>query len=147
MWVLPAVILAGIGAIAGGVLWTRADRFRGVILAVFGLAFLIIASPMMVLDRVEISGDRLYLNTGFWFSPTRHEIHFSEVSRAEVEVEVKESRSGPVNSYGFVFYLKSGQKERVPIGDLMKQAYREILAATDKHHIPVQIPANMEAFK
>jgi hypothetical protein len=139
-WVVLAVVAAGIALVVGGLLWTRRDRVRGIILAIAGVLAVAVGAPMFVLDRVTIGPDRLYLNTGYWFAPNRHEVHFSDVSRADVEAQVTPSRRGPKKSYFFIFHKKSGQTERVPIGDLMKEAYPEITERLRDCQIPLSLP-------
>jgi hypothetical protein len=140
-WVAVAVV-AGSLAVAGfGVFrFQRGERSRGVVLLVVALLFLVAIGPGMVLDQVALGPDRFYLNTGFWFAPNRHEVRLSDVARASVEVEFRQGRYGKKKSYYLNFDLKSGQKDRVPVGDLMKQAFPEIVATLQEHDIPLYIP-------
>jgi hypothetical protein len=144
LWVFAAVLAAGLAVIAVGALFARMDRFRGVLLAGVGVLLLGFGAPQVMLDRVIVGPDRLYLNTGFWFSPNRHQVRFSDIARATVEVKVERTRSGEYKSYFFDFDLKSGQKDQFPIGDLMKKAYHDILARLKENKVPVFIPPQAE---
>jgi hypothetical protein len=144
-WVPVAVAAVSVALGAFGLFRiSRGERFRGISIVVVAFILLGVGVPMPILDRVVIGPDKLYLNTGFWFAPTRHDVRLSDVARAAVEVEVRQTRHGPENNYILALELKSGQKDRIPVGDLMKQAFPEILERLNQLHVPVAIPPDAD---
>ena len=59
-----------------------------------------------------------------------------------VELTFSQGR-GKTYSYYFDCHFKAGKKERVPLGDIMREALPEIAEQFRKHGVPVQIPANL----
>jgi hypothetical protein len=144
-WVPVAVGVGGVGLAAIGVVWARrGDRLRGIVVTAGALLLLSILVPATILDRVIVGPDRLYWDTGMWVSPNRHEVRWSEVARASVEVEMRQTRHGPEKSYFLVFELKSGQRDRMPISDLMKEAFPEVMDQLKQHDIPLSIPPDAD---
>jgi hypothetical protein len=127
-------------AVAGVVLLLRKDWGRGFLLTVLGVAGLV-ACPGPVLARVEIGPDRLYSHTGFWLFPDVHDIRLSEVMRAEVDVDFL--RAGR-NYYYLKLWLRSGQSERIWIGDLFKKAFPEVVKRLRQRNITVDMPPDLD---
>ncbi len=60
-----------------------------------------------------------------------------------VVVEEKPGRSGKTYSYYYDCIFKSGKQERVPLGEVMREALPEIAEQFRKHGVPVEIPPNL----
>lgn len=144
-WVPLLVILAGVAAVAMGIrIFSNKDRVRGVLLTVGGPVIVAVVAPGMYLDRVVVNDDGFYSRHGFWWSPTIHQIRYDDLQRVTVGFEERTGRRGRKSiSYFFDCTLKSGQQERVPIGDIMEEALPEIVAHFKDHHIPVEVPPNL----
>src|SRR5262249_17743566 len=126
-WVRLTIVLAGLAAVpAGVVLMARNQRFWGICLAIAGPVGAGVVAPGMYLDRVVVSETGFYSRHGFWWSPTIHEIRYDELKVVNVVVEEKAGRRGKTYSYYFDCALKSGNRERVPLGDIMREALPEI---------------------
>ncbi|HWG44904.1 MAG TPA: hypothetical protein VN688_19175 [Gemmataceae bacterium] len=87
--------------------------------------------------------DGFYSRHGFWWNQTIHQIRYEELNRVQLVVEGKTGRRGKTYSYYFDCSFKSGKQERVPLGDIMREALPEIAEQFRRHGVPVQIPANL----
>jgi hypothetical protein len=141
LWVPLAVVAGSLAFSAIGVFMVRGrNRLRGILVIVAGMMGLAVGCPATVLERVVIGPDRLYVHTGQWSLPNPHEFQLAEVARLDVEVEVRDTRSGPQNSYYAKVQLKSGQRDRFPVSSLMKRAFPEILDRLNERNITAKVP-------
>jgi hypothetical protein len=139
-WVRVVVTVGLLAVCVFGVIRVRQGNRLGYMAIGFPMVALILIGPTSLQDRVTIGPDRLYLNTGFWFSPNIHEVRLPDVARAAIEVEHRQRRSGQQKSFYINFELKSGQKDRFPVGDVMHVAMPEILDHLKQKNIPVYLP-------
>ena len=131
---LIGVVLVPIGIAA----FIQKKRLWGVILVLAGPIVAIGWAPGLYLDKVVVSEETLYSRHGFWWSPTIHNIRYDDLSNVRLGVDVTRGRRGRKNySYYFDCSYKSGKQERVPVGDLVKQALPEIGAHFAKHGVNV----------
>lgn len=144
-WVPILVGLAGLVALPAGILmFAKEQRFWGAILAVGGPVIAVGVAPGMFLDRVVVNDQGFYSRHGFWFNPTIHDIRYHDLSLVRLVVEERPARGGGKNySYYFDCSFKNGQQERVPLGDIMREALPEIAAQFRQHGVPVQLPPNL----
>ncbi len=93
------------------------------------------------MDRVVVSDEGFESSHGFWFSRTVHKVRFDDLSRVQGVVEERTGRRGRKEySYSFDCTFKSGSREQIPLGDLMKEALPDIRAQFRKHNVPVDLP-------
>jgi hypothetical protein len=143
-WVPLLVALGGVIALPIGiVLFNRGQRFWGVLLAVGGPLIAGGVAPGMYMDRVVVNQDGFYSRHGFWFSPKIHDIRYEDLSQVKLVVEESTGRRGKSYSYYFDCSFKSGKQERVPLGDIMREALPEIAGQFRQHGVPVLIPPNL----
>jgi hypothetical protein len=146
-WV-PAAMGTGMVAlmVVGARVLRSTYRYRKVVFAlcVGGTILLFIMYPMTILGCVVIGPDRLDTNTGGWIDHEPHHVYFVDVVRADVEVEGPRGRPGQQASYFINFQTKSGQRERVFIGELTIKAFPEILERLRERNIPVNIPSGID---
>jgi hypothetical protein len=141
LWVPLAVVVGSLAFSAIGVAMVRGRyKLRGIVVILAGLMGLAVGCPATVLERVVIGPDRLYVHTGQWSLPNPHEFRLSDVDRLDVETEVRDTRSGPKNSYYAVVQLTSGQRDRFPVSSLMKRAFPEILDRLNERNITANVP-------
>jgi hypothetical protein len=145
VWVPTLVVIAGLAAVAWGVvlMTVRKKRLNGAFVIVAGVAAAGGIAPMMYLDRTVVSQDGFYSRHGFWWSPTVHDIRYDDLKLVQVGVEEKMGRQGKTYSYFFDCTSKSGKQERVPLGDIMRQALPEIAQQFRDHGVTVVIPPNL----
>lgn len=83
-----------------------------------------------------------YSRHGFWWYPINHDIRFEELQEVRVVAEKRGGRGG-----GYSYYLdcgfKSGNVDRVPLGDVMREALPEIAEQFRSHGVPVHIPPDL----
>jgi hypothetical protein len=138
------VILGGLALIPAGIfMFTRGHRTRGIILAIAGPLFAVAIAPGMFMDRVIVNDESLYSRHGFWWSPIVHQVRYDELSQVNVAFEEHNGRGGKTYSYFFDCALKSGKTERIPLGDVMREALPDIAAQFNKHGVEVIIPPNL----
>jgi hypothetical protein len=93
--------------------------------------------PATLLDKIVVDPNHFTLQTGFWFYPTTHDIKFAELSRIEIGSTVSYSRRGRNVSYHLECYKKRGGSERVPAGDMMRDALDKVLGMAAQQGVPV----------
>jgi hypothetical protein len=143
-WVAGLVAVLGVAAVPVGiVLFVRGQRFWGVCLAILGPLAAVVVAPGMYLDRVVVNQDGFYSRHGFWWNPTVHQIRYGDLSQVQLVVEERSGRRGKTYSYYFDCSFKSGKQERVPLGDIMREALPEIAQQFREHGVPVHLPPNL----
>lgn len=138
-WIPTLITLVGLGALLLGVLFLTMKKIQnGLISAIIGLGVLMFG-PAMFFDKVVVDPDHFELRTGFWFSPTAHNIKFDNVASINGSMEESRGRRGRKNtSFYLNFTLKSGGSEKVPVGDMMKRGpYDDIVVVATLRGIPV----------
>src|SRR5688500_18347622 len=102
-WVPSLIILAGLVAIAAGILlFAQRQRFWGVILIIAGPIAIGAIAPGMFLDKVIVNQEGFYSRHGMWWSPTIHDIKYKDLERVNLVVEERTGRRGRKNfSYFF----------------------------------------------
>ncbi len=144
VWVPLLVALVGLAAVPVGiVLFTRNLRLWGVCLAIGGPLAAVVVAPTMYLDRVVVDQEGFYSRHGFWWSPTVHRIRYEELTQVQLAFEEQTTRRGKRYNYFFDCSFKSGKRERVPLGDIMRQALPQIAEQFRQHGVQVQIPPNL----
>ena len=143
-WVPLLVIIAGVAAaLAGVVLLVRGQRFWGACLVIAGPLAAGVVAPGMFLDRVVVNEEGFYSRHGFWWDSSIHRIRYEELNSVRLVVEENAGRRGRTYSYFFDCTFKSGKKERVPLGDIMREALPEIAEQFRNHGVPVIVPPNL----
>ena len=144
LWVPLLVVLGGLLAIPIGLVqFARGKRLAGIFLAVAGPVAAVAIAPGIFLDRVVVNQEGFYSRHGFWWDPTIHQIRYSELNLVRLGYETKTGRRGISYSYHFDCFFKSGKQERVPLGDIMREALPEIAEQFRSHGVPVEIPPNL----
>lgn len=143
-WIPALLVVAGVAGVPGGILlFRRKSRFWGVVLVVVGPVIASVVAPGMFLDKVVVGEDGFTSRHGFWWNPSIHTVRYDDLSQVRLTVEERSGRRGKKYSYYFDCDLKSGRQERVPLGDIMREAVPEIAGQFRKHGVPVHIPPNL----
>jgi hypothetical protein len=143
-WVPLLVIVGGVAAVpVGFVLWPRGQRTWGAGCVILGVLAVVGLAPGMFLDKVSVGPEGFYSRHGLWFSPQTHSIRYEELAHVRVTVEERGSRRRRTYSYYFDCYFKNGGQERVPLGDIMREALPEIADQFRKHGVQVYLPPNL----
>jgi hypothetical protein len=140
-WFGGAMIALGLVAAAVGIRMFRNDqraiRWLGGMIVLFGVLFAGAVGPSPYFDELRVAPDHYYLNVGFWFARNEHYVDYKEIEHVDLTSEVHYSgRSRSVSYYMLVFH-QDRQRQKVPIGDLMKAALDEILSHFQRLKIPV----------
>jgi hypothetical protein len=144
-WGPLLVVLAGLAAVPVGIVFfMRKRRLQGVCLAIAGPIAVVAIAPTMFLDRVVVNRDGFCSRHGFWWNPTIHQVRYDELAQVRLSFE---QRTGSRGRQEYTFYfdcsLKSGKTERVPLGDVIRQALPEIAEHFRQHGVTIQIPPNL----
>lgn len=119
---LPFIVTGAI--VAGGAFCLYLRKISlGVILVVGGLALMIVVRPSMLLDRVEVTDERVWQSTGFWYSPTEKGFRFADVESVNIDY----SFEGPVSNEIWEITRKDGRRESLDPGDLWAKHTDEIV--------------------
>jgi hypothetical protein len=144
LWVPLLVVTIGIILVPVGIFMVaRQRRFWGIVVILGGALASLIVAPQMYLDKVIVNQEGFYSRHGWWFSPTIHEIRYDDLQRVQVVVEERQGRHGKNYSYYFDCFYKTGKKERVPLGDVMREAVPEIAEQFRAHGVAVDMPSNL----
>jgi hypothetical protein len=138
-WTPYATFAAGVvGFLVGVQIRPRWGRFGWMLIILGPLACLFLA-PSFFLDRITVNPQGFTLRTGFWFSPTVHDVKFRDLARIELATEETTGRRGRREKhYYFLCEKKSGGVDKVPLGDLMRSgASHKIAEVAHKEGIPV----------
>ena len=143
-WVPLLVVVIGLAAVPVGIfLIIRKQYFWGIALALAGPLAAGGLAPGLYLDKVIVNQEGFYSRHGFWWDPTIHQIRYEELSLVRLGFEEKTNRGRKSYSFYFDCVFKSGKQERVPLGDIMREALPEIAEQFRTHGVPVQIPPNL----
>jgi hypothetical protein len=145
-WGPLLLVLAGLASVPLGILlFARSQRFRAlaVIMCIAGPVAAGVIAPGMFLDRVVVNQDGFSARYGLWWNPSVHQIRYEELNLVRLDVVEKTSRGRKTYSYYFDCSYKSGKQERIPLGDLMRQAAPELVQQFHKHGVPVMTPPNL----
>jgi hypothetical protein len=137
-WAPISITLGCIASIpAGWLLRKRTERF-GYMLLILGTIGLFILTPGMFLEHVTLNDQGFTTRVGFWFSPTVHNLKFSDIRSIALTSKTTGSRTGNKTSYALECSLKNGQVESVGVGALIETAALDILRAATKQGIPIE---------
>lgn len=137
-WVGLLAILGGLAAVPVGLLARRWKPFLGWALVVLGPVGLVVLAPGLFLDRVTVSPEKFTLWTGFWFSPTVHEVRYDGLSEVAITAEERTGRRGRKSVSYYLECRGKGGAQKVPVGDLMKEGgLKHILDMADRKDIPI----------
>ncbi|HYH69173.1 MAG TPA: hypothetical protein VD866_31050 [Urbifossiella sp.] len=143
-WLPVLLVVAGVAAVPLGVwVFRRKSRMWGVVLAVAGPVAAGVVGPTMFLDRVMVTDDGFTSRHGFWWSPSVHEVRYDDLANVRLVEEERSGRRGKNYSYFFDCTFKSCKQERVPLGDVMREALPEIAVRFREHDVPVALPPNL----
>lgn len=144
-WVPILTGLGGIIAVVVGIMLLKYQKYMwGIVFAIGGPIATVAIAPMLMMDRVVVSQQGFISTHGFWWSKTIHDIKYAELANVVISVEEKTGRRGRKNySYYFDCSFKSGGQERVPLGDLMREALKDILQQFMLNKVPVSIPPQL----
>src|SRR5262249_26486490 len=139
------VVLGGLAALPVGiVLIVRKKYFWGYILAIGGPLGSVVISPGIFFVRGILGRGGFCFRPRFLGGSTIYHIRCHVPGHVRLVVEEKIGRGGRKNySYYFDCSFKTRTAERVPLGDVMRQAIPEIAEQFRKHGVQVQIPPNL----
>ncbi len=138
LWVPILVILGGLALIPIGIVLAIQRKYIwGIVLIITGPIAAGFIAPGMFLDQAIAGPDEFYSRHGFWWSPTTHRVRYNDLREVRISIEEKMGRRGKTTSYYFDCTYKDGRTERVPLGDLMRQAAPEMIARFNQHGVVV----------
>jgi hypothetical protein len=143
-WVPLLVVFGGfVVLLIGVVLLLQKQRFWGILVAIAGPLIAGVIAPGMYQDHVVVNQEGFYSRHGFWWNPTTHKILYKDLNQVQLVIEERTGRRGKTKSYFFDCTFKSGQQERVPLGDIMREALPEITEQFRVNGVPLQVPPNL----
>jgi len=136
-WLSYAVGAASLVLVPVGLLVLKWRKALGIILMIGGPLLAVFVAPSFGYDKVVVDPDHFELRTGFWFSPTQHNVRFDDVTSMTIREEVRYNRGRKNYSYYLDCAKKQGGVEAVPVGDVMKKAIDEITQRSEEKGIRV----------
>lgn len=117
----------------------RMDFFRLSVFAWFLIAagpFVVLSAPSYFLASVQVSRERLAIESGSWIFPALHDVRFKDLSRMELGDVDEGIRRREVKTY-LVCHRIDGSKEQILIGELESLALKAILDSAKLSGLPV----------
>jgi hypothetical protein len=136
-WGPMLVMVVSIGLIIAAVWIFKRVKWAAALLMVLGLAGAVILGPGLFGDFVKVDAEHFELKTGFWFSPTHHEVRFDGLASIDLIAETRRSGRGKSTTFYLLCKPRSGAAQKVPIGDLMTPARDLILANAQARGVPI----------
>ncbi len=133
--VLGVGLLSAVALPAGWFLRRFSQRLGFVLMGV-GFIVLVLVAPSMWTDRVQVDNDHFECNVGA-LGGSPHSIQFNDLKSIRW-VEIETEGRGRHMTYFLDCVRSSGSTERVPVGDLMKEALEEILTRVHDRGIPIE---------
>ena len=106
----------------------------------FFASFLIplIVVPGIATESVHVTPDALTIRTGFWFSPTIHEIPLSGLATVIEQEEVVPQRGLPRHDVFWYFRYRSGEQRRLDLPDLLQAGRDHVVRYFRQHGMEVR---------
>jgi hypothetical protein len=123
-------------AIPAGWLLRRFSQKYGYVLMIVGALALVLAAPSMWNDRVEVDANHFAFNVGA-LGGSHRSIQFADL-RSIRWIEEETQGRGRHTNYFLDCVKKNGSVERVPLGDLMKEASAEIFERAEARGVPIE---------
>lgn len=128
-WVPITVLLVGLAAAPIGIMlrqsWKK-GMWLGLIMSPV-LLFLVL--PSMFLDYARIDSQHFEGRYGIWFAPTKFDLRYADLSHIDYVIFEQRGRRGRKSTkYRLDCVSKSGQVQKVSLGDMLKEARDDILA-------------------
>ncbi len=110
-------------------------RLRGYFSIVLGLVLMAVAVPALRTDRVEVDPEHFTSTHGPPWNLLHHDVHFKALREIRIEVTEKAFRYQRRKDYALVCRFKSGNEEKVPVGNVMQDAVGQILSIAEQRRI------------
>ena len=127
-WVPITVLLVGLAAAPVG-LMLRESWKKGMWLGLIMSPVLLLGVlPSMFLDYAKVDSEHFEGRYGIWFTPTKFDVKYSDLSRIDHVTYQTRGRRGRKNTnFRLDCVSKSGQVQKVSLGDMLKHAREDIL--------------------
>lgn len=136
LWLVVTALLGGMSLIYIGFSPQPGEpRLRGYFIIVLGLVLMAVAVPLLRGDRVEVDTEHFTSISGPLWNRLHHDVHFKALREIRIEVTEKVVRYQRGKNYILVCRFKSGNEEKVPVGNLMQDAVGQILGIAEQRRI------------
>jgi hypothetical protein len=136
-WVRALVPLAALAAVPVGWLVRRRSVWLSFVLLILAPVLLVMVAPATFVDKVVVDGQHFECRYGFWWAPSQHNVRFADLREIRLAETVSINRGGKQYHYTLHCFQKAGGEEKVPVGDLMKQALDDILSQARAAGVPL----------
>lgn len=123
-WIAPTEIVVFSLVVLISYFLRRRLRYLSYLGIGLGLFFLFILPGSALQDRVIVDDQHFDATYGFWFYPSHHNIQYKDLEEVHYTFTLKRQN---LRHYEMRITRKSGEKEVVPVGDLMLEAAQDIL--------------------
>ena len=128
-WVPATLLLVSVVAFPAGLFLRRHSGRMGIGLMILSPILAVLIFPATILDKVKVDSQHFETHYGFWFSPSKHNVRFDDLSEMRlVTYETRTRRGGRRQKQKLVCVHKSpAPQDTVELGTLVKEAAPEIL--------------------
>ncbi|HWE40500.1 MAG TPA: hypothetical protein VG406_28390 [Isosphaeraceae bacterium] len=127
-WMAGLAFAGGLLAVPIGLVIRHKAQWPGWVLAfILGPCLIFGIAPAMVLDRATVDQDHFEVRYGFWFAPHRVNVKFEDLRRMRLSTQAKGLGRRRRIQRSMDLTFKSGQTQRVSVGDLLQRAAPRIV--------------------
>ena len=127
-WVGMTVLLVGLAAAPIGLMLRESWKKGMWVGLVMSPVLLLGVMPSMFLDYAKVDSQHFEGRYGIWFAPTKFDVKYADLNHIDhVTYETRGRRGRKSTKYRLDCVTKSGQVQKVSLGDMMKEARDDIL--------------------
>src|SRR6266404_2465731 len=135
-WIVAFLVVLGISAWC----WRRhiGKHFApGFFFASFVIPLVVV--PGIATESVRVAPNNLTIRTGFWFSPTIHQIQLAGLEAIIEQKEAVAQRGLPRQDTFWYFRYKSGDQRRINLPDLLDANRDRVIVYLREHGFEVRV--------
>jgi hypothetical protein len=136
-WVAGLVIVGGLAAAPLGFAIRRKIPRLGWVLMIAGPILLVMVGPGMFLDKATVDKDHFEAQYGMWFAPSHVNVKFDDLQSIHFSAETKGFGRRRRTERNMDMTFKSGQSQRVSMGDLLRHVWRRIAERAQEKGVAV----------
>ncbi len=127
-WVPLTVLLVGLASAPIGLMFRESSKKALWVGLIMSPVLLLGVLPSIFLDYAKVDSEHFEGRYGIWFTPTKFDVKYSDLNHIDhVTFETRGRRGRKSTKYRLDCVSKSGQVQKVSLGDLMKHARDDVL--------------------
>ena len=138
-WAQLTVLLVGLAAAPVGIALKNASGRAPWIGIIVSIVMLLVLLPGQFLDYAKVDATHFEGRYGIWVSPTKFDIKYADLSHIDNVIYETRGRRGRKNTKNRLdCVMKSGERQKVELGDMMKEARDDILTRAEAAGVEVR---------